>query len=84
MEAYGFEVEEELSTSATRYWADGVWTRKWHHEEREAWMNQVREVQMWRQVRGLEGVMCETRDLGIKWPRWHTLTIDGDRNIDMR
>ena len=27
MEAYGLEVEEELSTMATQYWAEGVWTR---------------------------------------------------------
>ena len=27
-EAYGLEVEEELSTMATRYWAEGVWTGK--------------------------------------------------------
>ena len=32
-----------------------------------AWMKQLQEVQMWRQVRGPAGaVMCETRDLGIK------------------
>ena len=28
--------------------------------------------------------MCETRDLGIKWPHWHTLIFEGDRSIDMR
>ena len=28
MEAYGLEVEEELSTMATQYWAEGVWTGK--------------------------------------------------------
>ena len=28
MEAYGLEVEEELSTLATQYWAEGVWTGK--------------------------------------------------------
>ena len=48
-------------------------------------MGQVREDQMWRQVRGPTGaVMCETRDLGVKWPHWHTLIFEGDRNIDMR
>ena len=61
-EAYGLEVEEELSPIATRYWAEGVWTGKWHHEQRKAWMRQIQEVQMWRQVRGPAGaVMCETR-----------------------
>ena len=28
--------------------------------------------------------MCETRDLGIKGPHWHTLTFEGDRKFDMR
>ena len=28
--------------------------------------------------------MCETRDLGIKWPHWYTLIPEGDRRVDMR
>ena len=52
MEACGLEVEEELSTMATQYWAEGVWTGKWYHEQREAWIKQIQEVQFWRQVRG--------------------------------
>ena len=85
MEAFGLEVEEDLSTLATQYWAEGVWTGKWYQEQREAWMKQVQEVQTWRQVGGLAGaVMCETRDLGTKWPFWYTLIFDGDRIIDMR
>ena len=47
-EAHGIEVEEELFTVATQYWTEGVWRGKWYHEQREAWMKQVREVQMWR------------------------------------
>ena len=44
-----------------------------------------RKVQMWRHVRGPAGaVMCETRDLGVKWPCWYTLIFEGDRNINMR
>ena len=67
MEAFGLEEEEELSTMATQYWAEGAWTGKWRHEQKEAWMRQVREVQTWKQVREPAGaVMCETRDLGIK------------------
>ena len=67
MDAYGLEGEEELSTMATLYWAEGVWTGIWRHEQKEAWMRQIQEVQTWRQVRGSAGaVMCETRDLGIK------------------
>ena len=28
--------------------------------------------------------VCETRDLGIKWPHWHTLIFGNDTKIDMR
>ena len=28
--------------------------------------------------------MCETRDLGIKWPYWHTLVFSDETTIDMR
>ena len=74
MEAYGLEVEEELSTMVAG-----------STEQKEAWMRQIREVQKWRQVRGPAGaVMCETRDLRIKWPRWHTLIFSNDTKIDMR
>ena len=84
-EAFGLEVEEDLFTLATQYWAEGVWIGKWPVEQKEAWMNQAPEVPTWRQVRGPAGaVMCETRDLGIKWPHWHTLIFDGDGRVDMR
>ena len=66
VETFGLEVEEDLSTLATQTWAGGAWTGKWPAEQKEAWLNQILEVQMWRQVRGPAGaVMCETRDLGI-------------------
>ena len=85
MEAYGLEVEEELSTLGTQFWAEGVWTGKWHLEQGEAWMKQIQEVQMWRQVRGPAGaVMCVTRDLGIKWPHWNTLIFSDETRIDKR
>ena len=29
-------------------------------------------------------VMCETRDLCIKWPQWHTLLFEGQVKVDMR
>ena len=54
IEAFGLEVEEDLSTLAT-----------------------APEVQTWR-------VLCETRDLGIKWPHWHTLISEGNVRNDMR
>ena len=28
--------------------------------------------------------MRETRDLGIKWPQWHTLMFEGQEVVDMR
>ena len=70
MEAFGLEVEEELSTMVTQTSAEGVWIGKWHTEPKETWLNQVLEVQM-----------CETRDLGIKWP---TLIFEGQVRVDMR
>ena len=80
METYGLEVEEELSTMATQYWAEGVWMGKSSHEQKEAWMRQIREVQAWNQVRGPAGaVMRETRDQGIKWP--HTLVFSDEITI---
>ena len=45
MEARGLEVEEELPTLATQYWAEGVWTEKWYREQGEACMRQIQEVQ---------------------------------------
>ena len=84
MEACGLEVEEELSTMTTQFWAEGAWTGKWSHEQKEAWMRQIREVQTWKQVRGPAGaVMCWTRDLGIKWPHWHTSMFSDEIKIDM-
>ena len=28
--------------------------------------------------------MCETHDLGITWPQWHTLMFEGQDTLDMR
>ena len=56
----------------------------WCTEQREAWMNQIREVQMWRQVRGpAAAVMCGTRELGIKWTQWHTMIFEGETRIEI-
>ena len=27
--------------------------------------------------------MCETRDLGMKSPQWHTLIIEGQEQVDL-
>ena len=84
MEAHGLELEDENSIMATQYWAEGVWTRKWSHEQKEASMRHIREVQTWKQVRGPVGaVMRGTRDLGFKWPQWHTLMFSDEIAIDM-
>ena len=64
MEVYGLEVDFEISTMATQCWAEGVWTGKWNHEQKEALIRQIREVETWKQVRRSAGaLMCETRDL---------------------
>ena len=36
LQAFGVEVEEELSTTATQTWAEGAWMGKWHTEQKEA------------------------------------------------
>ena len=46
MEAFGVEVEGELSTMATQTYAGGVWTGTWYTEQTEACLNQVLEVEM--------------------------------------
>ena len=85
METHGLEVEDELSTMAIQYWEDGAWSREWSHEQKEAWMRQIREVQTWKQVRGPPGaVMCEVRDLGMKWSCWHSLVLGDGIKIDTR
>ena len=85
MDAFGLAVDEDLSYSGHAVLGRGSLDGKRYQEQQEAWMNQVREVQTWRQVRGPPGaVMCETRDLGIKWPFWQTWMFEGDRSIDMR
>ena len=48
MEAFGFEVEEELSTVATQTWAEEAWNGKWHTEQKDAWKWQIFEFQTWR------------------------------------
>ena len=73
MEGDGLEVEEDLSIMVTLFWAEGVWLGRWRREQK-VWRKPIFEVQTWRQGRGPAGaVMCETRDLGIKWPQSHTL-----------
>ena len=48
-------------------------------------MRRIREVQTWEQVRGPAGaVMCETRDLGMKWPYWHKLVFSDEIKIDVK
>ena len=51
MKAYDLEVEEELSTMATQYWAEGFGTGKWMHEQKAVWMRKIQDVQTWRTCR---------------------------------
>ena len=69
-EVSSWEVEEDVSTMATLFRAEGVWVNRCGREQQRAWRKQIVEVQTWGQVRGLaRAVMRETRDLGIKWPQ---------------
>ena len=68
-----------------RQMAEGSCMGKWSREQDDGWRKQIFEVQTWRQARGPGGAaMRETCDLGIKWPRWHTLIFEGQENLDMR
>ena len=41
-------------------------------EQQKSWRMRIFEAPTWRQARGLTGaVVCETQDLGIRWPQWH-------------
>ena len=73
---------------ATFLWAEGMWMGRWSKA------NQKRGGKLFllhghvKQVRGPAGaVMCESRDLGIKWPQWpqwHTFLLEGQVAADMR
>ena len=83
MEVNNLEVEEAFSTNghACLGGRDLAGMGKRAPEGRK----QIFEVQIWRQVRGPAGaVMCETRDLRIKWPQWHMLLFEGQLVVDMR
>ena len=63
----GLEVDEDLSTMATLFWAEWVWMNMWSQEHQKAWSKDIFEVQGWWRVRGPEGAVCrETCDLGIR------------------
>ena len=85
MEVNNLEIEDDLTTMATLFWADGVWMGKWKQEQPKARRKQILQAQTWRQVRETTGaVKSETRDLGIKWPQWHTLMFEEQVAVDMR
>ena len=75
------EVEENVSHMANNLWSgECLWMEKWNKEQQKAWTTQIFEEKTNRQVRGLAGkAMREIRDLGIKWPRWHTLLFEQEK-----
>ena len=76
---------EVFRLEVAQTWAEGVRVGNWCTEQKEAWLKQIFEVQTCRQVGGLAGaVMCETRDLGIKWPLWDKSSFEGQVAVDMR
>ena len=81
MEVDNLEVEEEFSTMATLFWAEGVWMGRWKREQQNAWRKQIFEVQTWGTSE--RACRCETRDLGNKWPQWHTWLFEGQVAVDM-
>ena len=51
MEVYGLEVEEELSTMATKHWAEGVWIGKWSHEPKPSAGDADLWIQIWGRIK---------------------------------
>ena len=49
MEVVGLKVEEELSTVATLFLAEGVWMGKWRRQQQKTWRKRILEVQTWKQ-----------------------------------
>ena len=57
----------------------------WRGEHQKAWGTHIFEARTWKLVRGPAGaVVCESRDLGSKWPQRHTLLFEGQVVVDMR
>ena len=56
---------------ATQTWAEGAWTGKWHTEQKEAWLNQIREVQ----VRGPAGAAMAHENPLFFWLRLQLFTV---------
>ena len=85
LDVNNLEVEEEFSTMATLARAEGVWLGRWAKEQPKARRKQIFEVQMWRQVRGLQELSC-TRPViwASTWPQWHTLLFEEQVAVDMR
>ena len=85
MEAYGLEVQEELSTMATysvlgrRSMDSKVELRaKTSPDEADSRGSDVKTSER------AGAVMCETRDLVTKWPHWDTLMFSDEIKVDMR
>ena len=45
MKVNDFEVEEDISATATLFWAEGVWMNRWGKEQQNSWRTQIFEVQ---------------------------------------
>ena len=74
LEMADLEIEADLACMAILFWAESVWMRRWDEDFEKCWRRQVWETDRWKHVRGSAGaVVCETRDLGIGFPRWHAL-----------
>ena len=85
MEVNNLEVEEAFFTMPTFAWTEGVWLENGEKGIQRLGGSRFFEVQAWRRVRGPAGaVMCETLDLDVMWPQWHTLLVEGQVVVDMR
>ena len=76
LDANRSEVEQEFSTMATLFWAEGVRTGQMKGRAPEGVEKADIRRSMIGQVKRFAGVVaCKTRDLATKWPQWHTLAF---------
>ena len=74
------KIEEELSTMAALAWAEWVWLGKSGKRAAEG----LEEADLRSTDTETSEKTWRTRDLGIKWPQWHTLLFEDQVAVGTR
>ena len=77
--------EADLACMTALFWGKAVSMGRWDEDLETCWRRQVRAPASWKEVRGpAEAVVCETRDLGIRFPSWHVHLFEDGIIVDMK